>query len=208
MSRMRMLVAVFLVAAALSAMAASSAQAGWLVLGSLLVGSTAISPTVVIDKRTVAIFSSIEVECTGLALKGGTISEPDKFLIGSLEFSGCAVLKPTSCTLEGGKVNTLPVEGLATLDGLLATKAKVEPENGSELFATFKFSGSSCTLSGKQAIVGTSEILVPTGRDERLSQLFNSLQETAGELKVGSAEMQVTGSSLLRLENDMTWSFD
>jgi hypothetical protein len=209
MSKVKVLILAFFAAFALSAIASSSAQAGWLVLGSLLVGSAAVAGTTITDKEGILTFSSIEIGCATLGVKGGVISEPDKVLATSLEFGGCKVIPVGgACTLASTTIGTLPLEGLVTLDGPLATKGKAKPENAEGLFATFKLNGASCSSAGKEAVTGTAEVLSPEGQDERLWHLLNALIETAGELKVGEAAATISGSALFQLQNDMLWSFD
>ncbi len=210
MSKVRIFTVAFFAAFAFSAIAAGSAQAGWLVLGSLLVGSAAISNGTITDKEGILTFDkgNIELGCAKLGVKGGNISEPDKLLATSLEFTSCKIIKPSTCTLEGTTVGTLPVEGLLTLDGPLATKAKIKPENANGLFATFKLTGASCASSGKNAVTGTASVLDPEGQDERLWHLLNAFIEKEGELEVGSAPASISGSALFKLESNMLWSFD
>lgn len=208
MSKVKVLVLASFAAFALSAIASSSAEAGWLVLGSLLVGTAKIAETTITHENGVLTYSNVKIECSGVNVKGGEIQEPDLVLINSLEFTGCSVITPTTCTLPTSVISTLPVEGLLTLDGSLAVKAKGKPKTGT-IFATFKFGGGSCSITGKQAVTGTAEILSPEGQDERLWHLVNVLTEAGSkELEVGSAEAKITGSALARLENDMLWSFD
>jgi hypothetical protein len=142
-----------------------------------------------------------------LSVSGGYIVETATAGAKSLEFSGCKVETPTTCTLESTTIGTLPVEGTLTLDGPLATKGKAKPVNANELFATFKLNGTSCSASGKNAVTGTAGVLDPEGQDERLWHLLNALIETAGELKVGSASATISGSALFKLESNMLWSF-
>jgi hypothetical protein len=207
MSKVKVLMLASFAAFALSAIASSSAQAGWLVLGSLLVGTAKIAESTVTHENGVLTYNTVKIECSGVSVKGGEIQEPDLVLINSLEFTGCSVITPTTCTLPSGVISTLPVEGLVTLDGPLAVKAKGKPKTGT-IFATFKFSGASCSISGKQAVTGTATILSPEGQDERLWHLVNVLTEKAKELEVGEASAEIKGSALVKLENDMLWSFD
>ncbi len=207
MSKIRILILASFAAFALSAIAAGSAQAGWLVLGSLLVGSAAISSATITDKPGILTFSGVEIECTKLGVNGGYIAETVTAGAKSLEFSACTVIKPTTCTLEGTTIGTLPVEGALTLDGSLAAKGKAKPVNASGLFATFKLNGTSCSASGKNAVTGTAAVLDPLGQDERLWHLLTAFIETPGELEVGSASATISGSALFHLESDMLWSF-
>jgi hypothetical protein len=215
MSKLRVLALAFFAAFALSAVAAESAQAGWLVLGSLLVGSAAIASGAVIVEEGVLGFKSgteaVTISCpTSLEVNGGTISEPDKVLVTSLVFGGCKVTSTGNCSLEPTPttVGTLPVEGLVTLDGPLAVKAKLKPENAADIFATFKLKGTGCSLAGKVPVTGEASILAPTGQDERLWQLVKAFEATAGELEVASGAATISGSALFKLASDMPWSFD
>ncbi len=209
MDRARVLALSFFVAFAFSAIAAGSAQAGWLVLGSLVFESEQVNMKTVVDKPFSLSWSTSKITCKKLQLsENTTIKEPDKFLSGGLEFAECTSL-PAECVLQNGRISTLPIEGLVTLDGALAVKAIVKPDTGKTIFATFFFEEEKgCAEEGKQAITGTATILAPTGQDERLLQLINALITTAGELKVGEAAATIEGSALVSLVSDMPWSFD
>jgi hypothetical protein len=215
MCRARILTVAFVVALVSSLIAAGSAQAGWLVLGSLLVGSAAIAKSAFIHEVGILGFKSgteeFRIECpTSLEIVGGKISEPDKFLATSLVFAGCQVSPAGNCSLEPSPttIGTLPIEGLVTLDGPLAVKSKLKPENANDLFATIRLKGGSCSLAGKFAITGEASILAPTGQDERLWQLVKVFEEKAGELELESSPLTISGSALFKLESDMLWSFD
>jgi hypothetical protein len=214
MSRVRGCVVVFFAVVAFSAVVAGSAQAGWLVLGSLLVGSAAAAKSTFIHETTLIGFKSgteeVKIECpTSLEIAGGTISEPDKFLATSVVFAGCQVEPAGNCSLEPSpaSIDTLPVEGLVTLDGVLAAKAKVKPENTSKLFATFKLKGASCSLSGKVAVTGEASLLGTQSQGESLWQLDKAFEEKTGELEIGSGPATISGAALAKLENDMPWTF-
>ncbi len=188
-------------------LASSPAEAGWLVLGSLLAGSAAISPSLITHLRGILKDNSVEIGCPTIALAGATISDPDKILIKSLEFSECSVTRPVVCTVPGAKIATVPIEGLLTLDGPLAAKAKIKPETGNVL-ATFEFEGSGCAVAGQSVpVTGSALLLAPQGQDARLWQLLTLTVETESELQIGAEESIILGNALVRLENDMPWSF-
>jgi hypothetical protein len=214
MSRAKGLAVAVLTATAFSAVATGPAQAGWLVLGSLLVGSAAVAKGTFIHEVTVIGFKSgteeVKIECpTALEIVGGTISEPDKALATSVVFSGCEVKPAGNCSLEPNPatIGTLPLEGLVTLDGVLAAKAKVKPENTGKLFATFKFKGTSCSLSGKVAVTGEASLLGTQSQGESLWQLDRAFEEKAGELEISNGPATISGAALGKLENDMPWTF-
>jgi hypothetical protein len=214
MSRARGFASASFAVVAFSAVAAGSAQAGWLVLGSLLVGSAAAAKSAFIHEKGIFGFKSgaeaVTISCpTSLEVNGGTISEPDKLLATSVLFGGCEVTSTGNCSLEPTPttIGTLPVEGLVTLDGLLAAKAKVKPENASDLFATLKLKGSSCSLSGKFTVTGEVSLLGTQSQGESLWQLDKVFEEKAGELEVASGAATVSGAALGKLENDMPWTF-
>lgn len=211
MVKVRVLSLAFFAVFAASAFAASSAQAGWLVLGSLLVGTAAIALATITHEKGVLSYPAAKITCAKLDIQKGEIQEPDLVLVGSLLFLECKAIEPPTCHLsaenEAG-IGTLPLEALVTLDGSLAVKGKGKPKNANKVFATFKLEGGSCGPSGKQVVTGTATILAPEGQDERLWHLVNALIETTGELEVGNTPATITGSALVKLENDMPWSFD
>ncbi len=215
MSKLRLLMPALFATLALSAVAAGSAQAGWLVSGSLLVGSTALASKTIVDERDHPIKAigpnatdPILIECPALTLTGGKISEPDKFLVSSLEFKECTAVEPTGCALGNPTVGSLPIEGLWTLDGLLGAKTKVKAENANGLLFTFKLEGTSCAESGKLSVTGQFVLLAPEGKDERQWHLLTFLTETEGELELGSTPATIFGSVLAKLETEKPWSFD
>lgn len=188
-------------------LASSPAEAGWLVLGSLLAGSAAISPAVITHLRGTLKDASVEILCPTIAFQGAAISDPDKILIKSLEFSGCSVTRPFRCTVSGGKVATVPIEGLFTLNGTLGAKAKIKPETGNVL-ETIGFEGDECAQGGQSVpVTGSALLLAPQGQDASLWQLLNLTVETEDELHIGPEESIILGNALVRLENDMPWSF-
>ncbi len=190
----------------LGAAVSDTAQAAWLVLGSTIDrGSAAISSSTITDK-----LSKIEgtvvpvVECTGLAVKEGKIYEPDKILIGALEFTGCTGNFGT-CKLKS-QLDSRALEGLATLNGPLAAKAKLKPETGN-VFAILKWEGAEICNTISEQIGGSVSILIPEGGDERLWHLISLYEEEVGELQSERAA-NISGATLVHLENDMLWSFD
>lgn len=205
MSKLRLCIAVGFVALAFSAVIVNSAQAGWIVSGSALAGSTSIKASSGSEARLK--YSGIEIGCATTALSGGKLSGPARILISSLEFTECKVITPATCTLEGTKIATLPVEGEATLEGTLNVKTKIQPENANKLLATFKLNGTSCASAGKNATTGSFTVLSPEGQDERLWHAVIAEVGTSGELEVGSASATIEDSAALCLENDMTWRF-
>lgn len=209
MSSTRMLAVAFLALFALCAIAASSAQAFWLVNGTILTGteSVNVAKTTTIVKSFIFRFDEIEVECGKLEVSGAKITAPDKGSATSLEFSGCKVVRPDTCTLRGTTVGTLPVEALAILDGALATKAKVKPVNVNELFTTFQLSGASCSFSGKNVVVGEVGVLSAEGQDVRPAHAVEIKIETGGEFKFGGAELRASGAAEFKLEGGQAWSF-
>ncbi len=208
MSKAKPFTMAFVVAVVLSAVASSSAQAGWLVLGSLLAGSAAISAAGIEHSKAVFGFGEeIEIQCDTLVFNGGFISEPDKLLVKSLEFAGCSIVKPLECTLANSSFSTQPIEGLVTLDGPLAFKTQIKPENSDGFFSTFRVNGDTCPSAGLKEISGSFVVLAPTSQDQRLWQLLNLLVEDKGELVIGLTQGSISGGELFRLENDMPWSF-
>jgi len=210
MSKVRQVIMVCAGVLALSAMAsasASAATAGWMVNGTMLTGSAALATTAAVDQEGVLKGGGVTVTCKGSTLNGVApeIKVPNKGSAGDLEFTECSAASPCEVTPPTVKTQTVLVE--ATLEGVLAVVATFKPETGT-IFATLKFSGSGCALSGTTPIKGQAKVLAPTGQDERTLQLINAITtEASGELLLGSSGASLTGSALLRLASGQSWSF-
>jgi hypothetical protein len=210
MFKTKMIITAIIATFAVTAMAAASASAataGWMVGGTQLVGSAALATTAAVDERGFLSGGGVELECTGTTLKGvlPAIEASNKGSASSLTFTGCSA-KTKNCTLASGEVTTVPVSAEATLEtgGVAAT---FSPKSGT-LFATFKFNGESCAVSGLKAVTGKAITKTPGGQEEKTLQLLSvNTTATEGVLKLGSAAAKFEGSALLKLASGLPWSF-
>ena len=209
MSRVKLIVSMFVAVAALGALAssASAVTVGCMVGGTLLQGLELLATTAKVDKNAKLTTGSVVIECTGETLNGVTpmLTAPNSGSAGSLEFTKC---KPTEgkCTIESEKIGTVPILAEATLEGALAVVAVFKPETG-KVFTNLTFLGATCSLEGTQPVQGTQAVLAPFGQDENTLQLINAITLKEGELKVGAGTATLTGSALLKLETGKPWSF-
>lgn len=201
MFRFKQAIAAFVVVSTVCALAASSASAGWFIEGTELAsGSTAaLATATTTTKNPILTFSGVEVECKALSGTSPEIIGPSRLAAASLVFKECTIVKPSTCTLEGTTIGTLPLLAELTLGTFPADKAKFKPVNASELFATFKLNGASCASSGKNAVTGEAAATLPTGQEEKATQAIEAAIATPGELKVGSAEAKLTGAAEFKL---------
>jgi hypothetical protein len=188
---------------------ASSAQATWLVRGTSLTGTQSVNTenATTTDVNYKLVFSLIEIECTGLKGTGGKISASNKASATSLEFVGCKVTTPASCTLEGTKIGTLPVEGEPTLGtNGKETHGKTKPTNTNKEFATFKLNGEKCSAEGKEGVTGEAEVKGADGQETKTSHVAAGHANTS-ELKVGSAAATISGEVTVTLEGEPVFAF-
>jgi hypothetical protein len=212
MSRANLLVAASFAVFALSALASATASAagGWDVNGSLLVGSAALaSPAKVLEHGKLEIPNAgINVECTSteLGLTEAFIVHPDELRIKSVTFKSCQATAP--CTIPGEAISTLPVHGLAELDGTLNTLIKLLPLP-SKTYAVIHYEGATCALLGNQPITATGPVihfLIHAGAHPRVEHLV--LAFSLPGLKIGSNEATLKGLDFdLKLASGQTWNF-
>jgi hypothetical protein len=208
MSKVKMIVSMFIAVLAFSAIAsasASAATAGWMVNGTLLTGSAALATTAPSEETAVLNGAGLNIECKG-PLNGlkPEIKSSNK---------GAATLTFTVCSTKNGEcevpaeISTAPVLAEVTLEGALAVSAKFTPETGT-LFSTVKFSGAKCAVAGNKPITGKVIAKGPTGQDERaVQELTVNVTEGAGELFIASSAASLKGAALLKLQSGQTWSF-
>jgi hypothetical protein len=213
MSKAKIALAAFAMALAFSAVASASglaAEAGWMVEGKLLAAGETFpvaEATTRGEGNYILKIGNVELECETLKIEKGFITGLNKNGAKSLLFSGCAAATP-NCTLLSSSISTLPLLSEATLDppNALAAVIVFKPETGT-VFATFKFSGASCAVSGVKAVSGTQAVLAPTAADEKIEQQLKAIELKAGELKAGSEVAKLKGSALVKLGNGKPWGF-
>lgn len=185
---------------------ASAATEGWMINGALLTGTKALATTAATEENWQFSAAGVVATCTGATVNSS--SPQIKAVAGgaaaSVEFGGCSVNE--HCTMPT-TIRTQPVVVEFTLDGALADKAVFTPRT-KNVFTTFDFTGAECALLGEQEITGKFSVLAPTGQDESTKQAVKAAVAVgSGELKDGSAGIEVRGSVLERLASGETWSF-
>jgi hypothetical protein len=168
------------------------------------------------------------ITCTSIALEGGQ-DQIEGGLVGKskevIVFTGCTQTgNGTGCSVEGGKVTTVPVLNLLGYSNSNRTGLVLvlfEPEKG-KVFTTVKYTGT-CTLSsasvsgavGALAQVGGNPVEVGTGTETLhgevvfhklaktiwVEQAGGSLVETKAKLEFGSgAAATLAGTALLLVD--------
>jgi hypothetical protein len=191
---------------------ASTAFAGeWDVNGTKLVGTAALLNTALV--LTLGDFELTEfrvpIECRGetIGIGGGQLTAPDSLLASSITLKECLVpIGEGACQITGGAISTLPVQGLASLDGLLSTFIELLPKTKT-LFAIIPFEGSECPFKGSEALVGGIDFLLHDGQDPRTSHL-TLVFALPGQLRFGADDVLLTGLDIdPRLASNQTWNF-
>jgi hypothetical protein len=209
MSKTKLVVVGCFAAFALSALASASASAAWDVNGTLLVGTAALlNSTLVLAHGSLEVVGAgVTLECTAkeIGINGGEIVHPDEIRIKDLTFKSC-VANGANCSLAEANILTLPLHGLAELDGKLGVYIKLLPLP-SKTAAVLTYEGANCALKGVQPVTGTFDLLAPTGQDPSVLQLAN-IFSLPGSVKVGSSEGKLSGLHIdLRLASGLTWNF-
>lgn len=216
MSKVKMIVTTLIAVFALSAIASASASAGeWMVGGTSLTGSEALATTAKVDENGVLVAAGVTITCEGGTLNGvkPQIEEAgNKGSVESLEFTGCSAAGE-NCKLAGqnagGTIGTLPIHvSLELQPGSSSIVLATFLPNSGTTFATIAFTGSGCSLSGKQPVNGKALVEGPTGQEEKVTQEIKAItSQASGLLKVGGDSASLAGAALLKLVSEKTWSY-
>ena len=182
------------------------AGGGWDVNGAPLVGAAELAGTIKVLEHGVLEAAGVKVECTSteIGVSGGEIVFPDQIQAKDLTFKSCKSTAP--CSLASETILTLPIHGLAELDGTSGTLIKLLPLP-SKTFALLHFEGETCALLGIQPVTGTLDLLAPSGKNPNVLQLVSVFSLT-GSLKVGSSEATLSGlTGDVKLASGQTWNF-
>jgi len=182
---------------ALNPTLASATTPGWMLNGTMLSaegGTATIATETIIDKEFELSTTETNVECSKALIDNGLVKETNDALAGSILFSGCAT-RTANCTVPEA-IGTVPVLTEVTLDTGTNVKGIAKPVSGTT-FATIKFSGNACAISGTKGATGDVEILGDEGQIEKTSQLILGVQETTGLLKFASNAASFKGAALI-----------
>jgi hypothetical protein len=207
MPRVRLLIVTIASVLAFSAVASSAANAGWMVNGtSFTSGTKALVSTAAVDQAFRLATIDLEVKCAGTTMKtanaaiNGTTEMAD---VASLEFTECDAGGGT-CSLGESQFKTVPLLASLALDGSSPSAAQgVFLPKTKGIFATVKFEGAQCPMTGVLPITGSQSFLAPTGRLERTLQLIS----IKGPLTVLGLEGSLESSILARLASNEPFSF-
>ncbi len=211
MPKVRLLVLTCLGTIIIGALASSSALAGeWMVEGKPLSGTEelATSALVLAEGELKVLPAVTTIKCTAheVGIAGGKIIAPDGILASSISFKQCEGEGACAGIANSKEIKTLPIDGLASLDGSLATYILVLPETKTT-FATIGFTNELCALFPTQPVTGDASLLAHDGFDEQVRHrvLGFSLPKA---LKVGSSEADLRGLvGDIELKSKKSWSF-
>jgi hypothetical protein len=123
--------------------------------------------------------------------------------VGSLEFTECEGGGGV-CQLAENQFKTVPLLADFTLTGSNPSAAQgVFLPKTKGIFATVKFQGEQCVMTGVLPITGSQSFLAPTGRLERTLQLIAIL----GKTSIAGLEASLESSFLARLASNEPFSF-
>jgi hypothetical protein len=210
MFRVKLLVAACFAVFAVGAIASATASADWMVAGTNLVGSQGLSNASVLKEGELVVGAVTTIKCKAseVVVTGGSIIAPDKILASSLTFNECKGTNAPCNTISGEKISTVPIHGVAKLDGTLNTYITVLPETKT-IFATIGFTNAECPLivGGGAPVTGSASILAHEGSDERPSHQALAFTLT-NALKVGSTNAEIKGVTFdIKLTSGSNWSF-
>lgn len=196
-------VAVAVLAAVLCALAAQSASAAWYVAGTELTSTAAIATTAAVAEPIKLKADGVTVECSASSatITSGEIKAPNKIAANSIAFNGC---KSTTekCTLSKTTIATTPVLAELT-EQTLEDVATLIPKKSP--FATIKYEGSECALTGTQPVTGKAAIALPFGnnQEETLQEIQVKVLEGSSELKLGSSAAELEGAVQFKLSSGL-----
>src|SRR6185312_10334427 len=105
----------------------------WDVEGTLLIGTAALLPTALVlnPGRLTMPLSSVTIKCLAheLSLKNGKLIAPDGILVESIVFHECTTENTGNCSVPD-LISTVPIHGLADLDGVSNALILLLPESG------------------------------------------------------------------------------
>lgn len=212
MSKVKLFVAVCAAACMLSALASTVAYAEWDVGGAKLVGSAAIATTAAVGSsgQLLVPATGVTITCTAnvLGINGGRLIAPAGILASSIVFQQCANVGESGCTLATKTIGTVPVHGVASLEGALNTYILVLPET-KNTFATIAFTTAEpCAFAGTtQPVTGDASLLIHNGIHPAVTQLVLAFS-LKGALKLGSGEALLENAdALIQLASGATWNF-
>jgi hypothetical protein len=201
---------------ALSAVVSTTAFAGgqWDINGTPLAAhaTVGLENPLVLNPGLLLVTAGVEaftIKCTGheILLKKGVLIGPDGALAESVIFHECKVVTPGSfCQLNGSLITTLPIHGLAHLDGTLNALLLVLPETKTVL-ATIRLTGEFCPIEGIQALTGGVEALIHEAIHPTRVKLALAFS-LKGQLKLGVSEAELAELHVdLKLTSGLPWSF-
>ncbi len=207
MPRFRLLILTIASIFAFGAVASSAANAGWMVNGTNFTsGTKALASTAGVDQALRITSAVLDIKCAGSTMKStnavinGATGMMD---VNSLEFTECD-RSGEVCRLAESQFKTTPLLADFTLDGSNpnAVQGAFLPTAG-EIFATVKFEGAECAMTGVLQVRGSQSFLAPAGRLERTLQSITLL----GSSSISGLTASVEGSILTRLASNEPFSF-
>jgi hypothetical protein len=213
MSKVKVIVALFLAALAVTAVVSASASAAeWFVAGKALgTGSKAtLTSKAVVDEAAVLNVPGLEIKisCSGLSGTNPEIIGKDAGQATALTFESCSESSPAACKLSSPTVVTEPITALVSKGTGTDDRVNFKPKTG-KTFATLTFTGETCSLRGEKGVNGQVLTDAPTGQTELASQTLSGLGSVENvSLEIGGNHAYIEkGRALLKLTSGSAWSF-
>jgi hypothetical protein len=213
MSKVKLVVAIFLAALTVTAVASASASAAqWYVNNAALANGAkeALNTTAVVDESAVlnAPKLSLKITCATLTGVKPEIIGKEKGAAEHLTFGTCSEIEPKTCKLEVPTVETVPITALVSAKTGTDDRVLFSPTSG-KTFATLTFVGS-CALAGEKGVNGLVNVDAPDGQTEQTTHLIDGLGSVENNsLEIGAQKAFIEkGKALLKLATGTnTWSF-
>jgi hypothetical protein len=194
---------------ALTAVAASAAQAAvWKVAGTTLAANETISVqnSGNFSLESKVLGTAVKLKATGLECSGTcSLLAGTANATGSLKYTGVSFETPSTCSVKGGSLTTVPLTASVIMDpsGGEATFVKFAPTSGTT-FVEFGIEGATCPLAGNTVKVkGTVAGRSANTGVESVSQslLFSAAEQTTGggSLTLGSEPATLAGTAINKL---------
>ena len=194
--------------AALSVSAASAAKFEWSVNGTplatgvkltILLKHDAVNGTIVLKGTAFAVATELESSALKSTsnIQGGKPGTGE----GVTTFESVKVIKPKNCEVETGAVKTNNVKSAIVAAGSSETGAALillSPVTGT-VFATYTYTGASCSLTGDKVNVTGSVLLEPLSTTSQELQLFtflpSGLKSTSSTGTVSTNTLELAGNA-------------
>ncbi len=135
-------------------------------------------------------FGGDEIKCTSGTYKEGFIEGPTGIGATGIAYEGCTVVKPSGCSIEGGKISTAELTGSISLSGS-TVEFTFKPKSGTQ-FAEINTTGSGCSL-GKLKAIGSISGSVTKPKELTKEKAFD-IEPAHSSLTIAATKAEPSGN--------------